>query len=160
MRKLTLKQEKFAILVGGGMELASAYREVYDVKPDTKPESTRNLACKLAALPHVAAKVASIKAPVVEKLKSMEKESAITLEGHLQKLAELRDAAESKDKYDAAVKAEIARGKAAGIVIEKREISGPNGGPLQSLNANITMSREELIAEAARRGLPVSIFKK
>lgn len=158
-KKLTAKQDKFAALVASGMEQANAYREAYNVKADTSGRVVSKMASKTALIPHIAARIAELKAPVVKK---MVEESALTLESHLLKLAELRDEAQEKSKYDAAVRAEIARGKAAGIVIEKREITGANGGPFQSFNVNVNvpMSSEELMAEAARRGLPVHIFKK
>lgn len=130
MLKLTPKQEKFAALIAGGMDQTNAYRESHDVKPTTKMLSIAQNASKLAALPHVAARIAEIRKPVIDKLGA---EARITLESHLQKLADLRDAAEKDGKYDAAVKAEIARGKAAGIVVEKKEMTLKTAEPVKSL---------------------------
>ncbi len=45
----------------------------------------------------------------------------MTLEGHLRALAELRDKAKAANQFGAAITAEIARGKASGVHIEKSE---------------------------------------
>lgn len=51
--------------------------------------------------------------------REMLKDTTLTLSTHLQKLAELRDAAAGEGKYGPAIAAEIARGKAAGLYEEK-----------------------------------------
>jgi len=45
----------------------------------------------------------------------------ITIESHLQALADIRDDAMGDGKYAAAVAAEISRGKAAGLYVERHE---------------------------------------
>ncbi len=45
----------------------------------------------------------------------------ITFEQHLKDLAEIRDAAMTADNHGAAVSAEVARGKAAGLYIARSE---------------------------------------
>lgn len=51
--------------------------------------------------------------------REMMKDTRLTLATHLQKLAELRDAASREGKFGPAIAAEIARGKAAGLYEEK-----------------------------------------
>lgn len=77
----------------------------------------------------VSARVAELRKPVADA-------AQVTLAGHLTRLSELRDAAEKEGKYSAAVTAEIARGKAAGLYVERTEVTGKNGGPLA--HANVT----------------------
>lgn len=58
-------------------------------------------------------------------IKSLMSDTAETLEityqGHLKKLAEIRDAAMEAEKYAVALNAEVARGRAAGIYDEERD---------------------------------------
>lgn len=46
-------------------------------------------------------------------------EAQVTLEGHLNKLAELRDQSVEAGQFSAAITAEISRGKAAGLYTER-----------------------------------------
>ncbi len=48
----------------------------------------------------------------------------LTLADHLAKLNELRDLASGANQLSAAVSAEVSRGKAAGLYVEKRQHSG------------------------------------
>lgn len=54
----------------------------------------------------------------------------LTLEGHLDKLKELRDAAVKAGQMGAAITAETNRGKVGGFYVERQEVSAPGGGPL------------------------------
>lgn len=51
----------------------------------------------------------------------------LTLETHLQTLAELRDKALAKENFGAAVTAEVSRGKPAGLYVERTDIKDLNG---------------------------------
>jgi phage terminase small subunit len=53
---LTAKQEAFALGLVNGLSNADAYRQAYDTS-GMKPGTIHNEACKLAALPHIAARV-------------------------------------------------------------------------------------------------------
>jgi len=62
----------------------------------------------------------------------------VTFEGHVKKLAEIRDAALSGSNFAAAVAAEKSRGQAAGLYIDRKEI----------LHGRIDqMSKEEVLKE-------------
>ncbi len=65
----------------------------------------------------IAARVAELRAPVIAK-------AQITLENHLNDLKALRDKADASEKYGPAIQAEIARGKASGLYVEKIEHGG------------------------------------
>lgn len=119
---LTEKQEIFCRELIKGAAKADAYRAAYDcrhMKPATVQHRAKELADKLA----VAARLEELRAPAVA-------EAQVTLTGHLNDLKDLRDEARRKGKYAAAVQAEIARGKASGLYVEKTELMGANGGQL------------------------------
>ena len=52
----------------------------------------------------------------------MQKKHEITFEKHIAELAKLRDASRDKGAWSAAINAEVARGKAAGLYIEQKII--------------------------------------
>lgn len=125
--KLTPKQEKFAQEVAKGKTQADAYRASFAVRPNTKPESVQQSASKLMADPKVSSRVEELRERVAAKV-------GITLESHLAALAELSKRAAEENQFSAAISAEVARGKASGIYIDKHEITGKGGAPIQQTN--------------------------
>lgn len=121
--KLTPQQETFAQCVASGMNQSDAYRKAYKVRETTKPESVNQSASRAMADINVASRVDELRKPIVE-------EAQITLRSHLERLRSLSEAAEAGNQFSAAIAAEVARGKASGLYIEKTELSGPNGGPV------------------------------
>ena len=113
---LTPKREAFAQAVATGKTQADAYRAAFNATK-MKAETITQAASRLMADSNVAARVAELRKPVVEAVQ-------ITLASHLSRLSELSSKAEGEGKYSAAVAAEIARGKASGLYIEKLEHSG------------------------------------
>lgn len=113
---LTPKQEKFAQEVASGKSQADAYRAAFDCT-NSKPATIHRKACALMDDGKIAARIESIRAPIVEKV-------GITLEQHLRDLERLRNLAESDGKYSAAVSAELARGKASGLHVERVQHEG------------------------------------
>lgn len=82
---------------------------------------------------------------VVERIRELKQELArkyeVSFEGHVKKLAEIRDLAIQNGNYPAAVAAEKSRGQAAGIYIDRKEI----------LHGRIDqMNRDEVMKEIAR----------
>ena len=114
---LTPKQEVFAQAVVSGVNQSDAYRAAYKVRPGTKPGSINVNASKVMSDAKVAQRVAELRKPVVEAVQ-------ITLKSHLERLRDLSEAAEAGNQYSAAIAAEVSRGKACGLYIEKTEISG------------------------------------
>lgn len=113
---LTPKQRQFAeLLVSGGLTQADCYRRVYDVKPTTSPDNIAISANRVANYPQVKAFVAELRKEVTRQI-------GVSLEDHLAKLAELRDRADGASKFGPAVNAEVARGKACGLYIERTEV--------------------------------------
>lgn len=115
-RQLTEKQKAFARAVATGMPFTEAYRSVYNVNPKTATKVAGPAASKLAGDPRVQKMIEELRAPAVAKV-------GITLESHLEMLAKIRDAALADSKYSAAASAEIARGKAAGIQVERSVVT-------------------------------------
>lgn len=114
MIKLTPKQEKFAQGVASGKTQSDAYRAAYNTAK-TKNNSIYINASKLAADARIALRIAELREPTVKKVH-------LTLESHLTDLMGLRNMAGKVDQFAVAVNAEIARGKAAGLYIEKSEM--------------------------------------
>lgn len=119
---MTPKEEKFAQLVASGKTQADAYRGAYDAE-NMKDTTIASKASIVMAKGHVRARVEALRKPIIAK-------AQMTLESHLDDLLELRKLAVSDGKYAAAVSAEIARGKAAGLVVDKTELTGSGGGPV------------------------------
>ena len=77
----------------------------------------------LADMGKVRGRVAELREPATKK-------AMITLESHLEDLMKLRNLAVQEKQVAAAITAEIARGKAAGIHIEKSQINLNNLNPM------------------------------
>lgn len=114
---ITSQQEKFAQCVASGMTQSDAYREAYDVKPTTKATSVNVSASQLMSDPNISQRVEELRKPIV-------KAAQITLESHLNDLKGLRNMATKAEQYSAAISAEIARAKAAGLYTDKLQLSG------------------------------------
>ncbi len=111
MSDLTSKQEKFAQEVASGKSQAEAYRVAYDTD-DMKDTTICKRASELMLNGEITGRIEKIRQPIVEK-------AQLTLDRHLVNLLNLRDGAINDGKWGAAVAAEIARGKAAGIYENK-----------------------------------------
>jgi hypothetical protein len=111
---LTPKQEAFAQAVAAGKNQSDAYRAAFNVGAKTKPETVNQAASRIMADSNVTARVAELREPVAKK-------AQITLERHLDDLMKLRNMAAKERQYGAAISAEIARGKASGVHVEKSE---------------------------------------
>lgn len=118
---LTPKQERFAQLVAEGKTQADAYRGAFDTKPTTKPETVQANASRLMADSNISARVDELRKPIIESV-------GITLESHLKDLMTLRNLAVKNNQINAAISAEIARGKAAGVAVDKSEIKTETNG--------------------------------
>ena len=113
---LTQKQEVFCLAYIETGNASEAYRRAYAAEK-MKPESINRKAKELMDSGKIAARIAELRAPAVAK-------AGITLEQHLADLQRLRDLAEADGKYSAAVSAELARGKASGLHVERVQHEG------------------------------------
>lgn len=138
---LTPKQEKFAQEVASGKSQSDAYRSSFNVRAGTKIDTINNNAYKLMANGEITTRIDELKEAAAKRV-------VITLESHLEDLQKLRNMAVKDGKWAAAVSAEIARGKAAGVYVDKLEITGKDGGAIQ----HSTVTAEE-IAKAINNGV-------
>lgn len=126
----TQKKEAFCLAFLETGNAAESYRRAYDVK-NMKPETIIKRSGELFSEREVKARLQELRAPAI-------KAAQLKLEQHLGDLARLRDAAESEGKYGPAIQAEIARGKAAGLYVEK-------------IDMNVTGALAERLARAKKR---------
>lgn len=108
---LTQKQEAFCIAYVETGNASEAYRRAYDAA-GMQPATVNRKAKELLDNGKIAARLAEIRGPVVEAAR-------VTLEAHLARLHGLSVAAEQAMQYSAAISAEVSRGKAAGLYVEK-----------------------------------------
>lgn len=113
---MTIKQENFCLAYIETGNASEAYRRAYNAGK-MKDVTTAKRASELLANGDVAGRIAELRKPVLMA-------AQITLELHLSDLKTLRDKANDEGKYAAAVQAEIARGKASGLYVEKLVHSG------------------------------------
>jgi hypothetical protein len=117
---LTPKQERFAQLVAEGKTQADAYRGAFDVGVNTKAETIQKRASELMSSGEVSGRVDELRKPIIEAV-------GITLESHLKDLMTLRNLAVKNNQINAAITAEIARGKAAGVSTDRVEATIKTG---------------------------------
>lgn len=134
---LTPKQEAFCLAFLETGNASEAYRRSYDAGR-MKPETINRAAKELADNPKITARVAELRQPAVDA-------AIMTFGGHLKRLNELAEMAAERGQLSAAIAAEVARGKVWGFYVDRTEIAGPNGGPLQA----VSMAPEEFRAIAA-----------
>ncbi len=110
---LTAQQFRFVSGLLDGMTATAAYRAAYDCSR-MKPESIWVAASRLRSDNKVALWLQH------SKLISLES-AGVTFDGHLGELNRLKHVSEASGNMGAAVQAEIHRGKAAGLYVEKHE---------------------------------------
>lgn len=114
MAGLTHKQELFAtLIVQGRLSASDAYRAAYNATK-MKPATVHRTAHEVLHTPNVAARIAELQREAAEAAK-------VTLTGHLEDLLKLRNDAAAAGEFAPAVRAEIARANAAGLLEEKHQ---------------------------------------
>ncbi|WP_149242982.1 terminase small subunit [Dyadobacter sp. 32] len=134
---LTAKQEAFCQAMMSCDSSSEAYRKAYDTK-DMLPASVHRKAKELMDNVKIAARLAELRAPVIER-------AQLSLEEHLNDLKTLRDKAAAKSQFAAAITAEIARGRAAGHYGPK--MPEPPAGGL-TVPEDYTLSPDENVPDA------------
>ena len=113
MAGLTSKQTAFAEAVASGKSQADAFCTAFDSTKMLR-KTIHEKASRLMADSLIKARVAELRIPIALK-------AQMTLESHLEDLQRLRNMAAKEKQYGAAITAEIARGKASGVHVEKNE---------------------------------------
>ena len=136
-KRLTEQQRKFAELLvyneGRLSPAEAAYQAGYKTRARQAASEMRNA----KYFPLVVTYIGELRREVQEK-------NQITVERHLTELAKLRDEAQKKGAWSAAINAEVARGKAAGLYIEQKII---RTGKLEDLTAEELESRMKTIID-------------
>jgi hypothetical protein len=111
----TQKMENYCVGIIAGKHQNVAYAEAYNAQ-NMKMAVISSKAVELNRHPLIVARIAELRAAAA-------KPALVTLEGHLNDLLALRNASARAGAFGAAIGAEIARGKAAGVHVEKSEQS-------------------------------------
>lgn len=115
---LTQKQESFCLAYIETGNATEAYRRSYNAS--NMADTTVNRKGKmLLDMGKIGARIEGIRKEAADKV-------GLTLQQHLTDLKRLRDMAESSEKYGPAIQAEIARGKASGLYVEKIDATVTN----------------------------------
>ena len=132
--KLTAKQEAFCHAIVSGMTQADAYRSAFNASK-MKAATIQEAASRLMADSKVSARVAELRAPVVEKLQ-------YNLEQAMLEAAEAFEVSRSKENGGAMVAAVTLRAKLNGLLVERKEI---RTGPLDGLEHDQLKAIDEAI---------------
>lgn len=136
---ITAKQEAFALAYVETGNAAEAYRRAYDVEPAARDSWIYVEACQLLDNPKVARRVEAMQAEAARL-------SLFTIKQAFDEYEEARRLAMMAANPSAAVSAITGKVKLFGLEKpSKREITGPNGGPLE-----MTLNPEDLTPEARR----------
>jgi phage terminase small subunit len=148
MPNLTPQQLAFAQAVAGGKTQSDAYREAYPRSLKWPDKTLWSKASELMANGRVLERVQSLRRPAVER-------AELSVDAHIAKLAEIRDAALQAFDFGPAVRAEIARGQVGGHYIQKTEVVGSVFGQLSAqTKADMVVL---LLNEKARRDAMVKL---
>jgi phage terminase small subunit len=122
---LTIKQEAFALAYVETGNASEAYRRSYNAE-NMKPAVIAVKASELLANGNVAVRVAELQASHVAR-------HEITVSDLIRELEEARVAASTSEKPQAAamVAATMGKAKLLGLVTDRQELSGKDGGPIQ-----------------------------
>lgn len=126
-QKLTSKQQKFCDLYVTGSTVLEAYLGAYDVGPDTKMSSKYVAANRVLNQPVVAAMIAKMRSEVAKKI-------SITAETLVAELEEIKQVALRAETPQSAAAVSAVMGKAKLLGLDKQiiEMTGRNGGPIES----------------------------
>lgn len=125
MRKLTEKQEMAcqAYMECHGNQ-SEAYRRAYNAE-NMSPETVWQEACRTFALPHVAARV-------LELQKEHKERHNVTIDSITKELDEAKDLAKDEKQAAAMTSAILGKAKLHGLITDKKEVTGKNGGPIKN----------------------------
>ena len=124
---LTPKQEAFALAYVETGNASEAYRRAYNAV-NMKPETVNRTAKELMDSPKIAARVHEIKSAHVERHET-------TVDDILRELEEARALAAGGEKPQPAamVAASMGKAKLLGMLTDKTEVTGKDGGPVETV---------------------------
>jgi phage terminase small subunit len=121
--KVTPKQEKFCQIFAATGNATKAYRTAYNVRPDTDVAIHYVEASRLLKLPHVAARVAELRAIIRDA-------NLMTLDAILHDLSEITEQAKERGQMAAAVSAITAKARLAGILPDRVQVRSIEPAPV------------------------------
>ena len=142
-KALTDMQKEFVVGLASGMNQTEAYRHAFNCE-NASDATVRVDACRLAKRPNIVLILDSLAEEAQER-------ANISFEGHISELARLSKRAELAGNYGAAVQAEINRGKAAGLYVERTADLTPTD-PITTLTELAKISPEAAEALAKQYG--------
>lgn len=148
-RGLSEKQETFCVEYLKAGNASAAYRKAGYGK-GASAKSVNESASRMLKSVKVRSRIAALRAKVEQK-------SVVTYEGHVSKMAEIRDAAIADKQFSAATSAEAYRGKAAGLYDQHRPDEPPDG---EVVGDGITLDQARRVAfllTAGLRGMATAI---
>jgi len=131
--ELTPKQEKFAqkyIELGNAAE---AYRIAYDAG-GMKPVTIRRKAAELLEHGNVSAHIARLRATHQER-------HLVTVDSITTELEEARRMALDTTQPSAAISASMGKAKLHGLIVDRNEVTGKDGGPVELTDAKAALLR-------------------
>ncbi len=143
MIKLTPKREKFAkkfVELGSG---SAAYRAAFDAK-NMKPNSIHVNASKLLADANVKLRVAELQAQA-------QKRHEVTVDSLTAELEQSRNLALAIEQPASAVSATMGKARIHGLLIDKSEFTGKDGGPIEITDPKAILLRG-IVRNTARKG--------
>lgn len=142
MSKWTQNKEIFAqkyVELGNGSD---AYRAAYSCE-NSKPETIHSEASRLKADPKVAARILELQ----EELRA---ELNVTVESIVEELEDARIHALKDDKgAAAAVSASMGKAKVCGLLVDKTELTGKDGGAIEVDDVFAGLSQKEKVRKMA-----------
>jgi phage terminase small subunit len=113
--KLTPKQEKFSLVYVETGNASEAYRQAYDVGPDTKPETVWREASEALANGSVAVRVMELQSAAAER-------TLVTVDGLTKELEVSRLLAQSEKQPAAMTSATMGKAKLHGLGVENSKV--------------------------------------
>jgi phage terminase small subunit len=136
---LTPKQERFSALYVETGNASEAYRQAYD-SSGMKPETINRKAFDLLQNGKITARVDQLRADAA-------KRHEITVDTLTLELEEARNLAKEQGTAAAMVSATLGKAKLHGLLIDKGEISGKGGGPVQNQVTIMSKKDFEILAK-------------
>ncbi len=121
---LTPKQEKFCQGIVSGLNQSDAYRQAYSCG-DMQADTINNNAYKLTQNNEISTRIEALRLPIAERL-------GMGLENYIKDLLAMRDNANASEDLNPAIKAHELVGKVLGYYVNKTELTGRNGGPVET----------------------------
>lgn len=143
---LTAKQEKFAQVYVETSNASEAYRQSYNVKPDTKPESVWQAASTILADIKVSSRV-------LELQEEHRKRHNVTVDTLTAELDEDRKLARKVEQPSAAISAVMGKAKLHGLITDKRDHISSDGSmtPRETTPKDIAKAVAFILAKGSKK---------